>query len=325
MAINQKITPEIVQERINKIIELSVQPNTDFELTLVMKQLSNWSQAKRRQVFRGVLKFLLTKTGYTYNGFQEKILISRGSKPWCYNINTFRQRALERIVKLIQVMAEEKRFILEKVLTISKVNSLFFTHDPKIINYLFKNNIVIIGNKFNVAGENTRHLKKSTDHLPWITGDLQKHYDILVEWNLNPNILMDPKKFQMIIASRIIKNIQIFSDIISNMQLSDEFCKNQLIGFIQILSNLNLELNLPIEKIMSKPASIYEIFEKKIKKLNIDLITEEDMKPIKQQVLDDLLKVLSDILSNILSKTQDISKLSKDFKFNPYEVSLAIR
>ena len=326
------ITPEMVKVRINKILELAVKSGTDFELILTIKQLSNWSKAKRRQVFRGVLKKLIEGNSNTWDSYITNYLREKNIRTWYINTDIIAQRALKRVITVIQEMEKNNRFIPEKVFTINRVPLHFFANDPEIIEYLIKKNIIVFSHSIHATSENSSSLTRQIQYIHNTHHNLNPIKDLFIDLGINPYIVMDFNKMKLIIAARVIRNINILLDIFEKMNStnsvgSSEFNNNQAVflnAMLQILYKLSSDLNKPLFRLVrcnSRPS--IDIIQKKVEiLLETKLMTEEEASEVVRTLHRDS-RETSLRIQNILGKSRG-NKNNKEIDFNPYAVSLAI-
>jgi len=319
------ITTEMVNIRVAKILELSINPDTDFELTLMIKQLSNWSKAKRRQVFRGVLKKLIGGSSSNWHSPVTAYLKTIEVHQWSVNTDFIKYNALNRVIKIIKQMEEKERFIPEKVFTLNKIPLHFFGNDPEVIEYLISKNIMVLSKNLKISSGDASLLKTAIQSIQFLRYDLANIKNTYIKLNLNPFILLDANKMKLIVAIRIMKNMNIIADYFQEMELNAAE-KSFLNSCVQILFKTLGELNKPFFRLArySSKASILVVNERISKHLDHKLLTEEEAFSLSVRIEADLMNTANKIYK-LLNEQETTIVSDVETSFNPYTITVAIR
>jgi hypothetical protein len=143
------ITKEMVEERSKIIIEALIENNI-LKLNLAIKQLANWSAAKRKQVFRKTFLQLIGGRQY-WQPLARTLKANYYVDYWASPLDITMNTLLERFVSEIRKLEETSRFIPEKVLTLSSVSLRILNMDANTFKYLIDKKIWIIGNSLKLT------------------------------------------------------------------------------------------------------------------------------------------------------------------------------
>lgn len=204
------ITPDMVQTRIEDILK-ALADSSDFQFNLLVLQLANWPKAKRRQTFRGVFKVLLSG-GYTF-GWRMLGPKLRAKGISFYNVHNeiLINELFTKFVNKIRHMEKNARFIPEKVYTIPSLNLKMLQLEPEILDYLLRNNIIVIGEGFSLKKGNSLPTNNALYTLRYMRHNIKQVLEVYQEYGLDHNILLNPDKLQLMILYRIMKNIDILA------------------------------------------------------------------------------------------------------------------
>jgi hypothetical protein len=218
-----EITKGMVFERARHIIDSALQ-NDKFQLALGVKQLANWSKAKRRQTFRLVIKNLIG--GRQYWGRLSAIIKPLGINYWHIQTDIVINDALTRFVREVQKMEESERFMPEKVITISNLNTNLFLSEPETLEYLLKNNIMVLSDSLRIKGSTNKLTTNVVRNISYSIHNLPAVLKFYTSLNLNTDVLLDPRKLGVKTGYNIQKNIELISDIL----LKKENAKTSIIS-----------------------------------------------------------------------------------------------
>ena len=201
------ISPAMVEERIDKILKALVDPS-GFEFNILLLQLSNWPKAKRRQTFRGLFKTLLLSSGSFGWRILGPKLRERGIGYYSLHQDVVINNLFNKLVKKIMTMDVNDRFIPEKVFTIPYLSLKTLGIEPDVFKYLLDKKIIILGSSFHVkTGQSLpdhqaiRLFRYMKHNLPAVS----KAYD---EYGLDKEIMFNPEKLKLTLASTMVINIE---------------------------------------------------------------------------------------------------------------------
>jgi len=142
--------PEEVKSRILAINE-ALLSNDTFQFNILMQQLSNWTVAKRRQAFRGVLKFLLTGSNINRHAPSREFAAGFNIPHYSMDSYNWQRKMLNTFIRKIKSMNSNNRFMPEKVLTITKLPNSLYRLDHNDLVYLLDSNILQLSTSFSLA------------------------------------------------------------------------------------------------------------------------------------------------------------------------------
>jgi len=324
------ITPLMVKNRITLILKLATQIGTDFELNLAIRQLSNWSKAKRRQVFRGILLLATrTKDGrYSSNNPITLLLKENNLRPWRINVNLIYQRALNRILDNIRLMENNERFIPEKVFTVNSIKIAHLLIEPENIEYLIKNNIMVLSESIKPIATNQNGFSLFMSHLRYMEStEIKTHSDFYKSLGLNTDLIFDLNKMKLIGITRILNNIQTIIQYYKNkdvLNAKEKFFLNSLVVFIYRVAK---DLQLANQKVLSYiNINDIERTNKAItKELNLKLLSNEDVFNYMPNLLLKINEINTDLIPLTMVHQNETEREEIKLKdFDPENISFAL-
>jgi len=245
----ETITPEMVKSRINLILR-SLAKSVDFEFNMLLLQTANWPKAKRRQVFRAILKTLMTENqSYTWRMLSPVLRQNNVASYGCHS-HIITAKLFDKFVSKVMEMEKNSRFMPEKVFTLPKLNTKILMVEPTMLKYLFDNNILVLGESFEWTSINILPTTENQTVYRYIKTNLQNVAKIYDTYSLNKEIVFSPQKLQLTVAARMIQNINIISGIIINKERMTANNRRILTDSLILLKNLNLNINMDLQKIM---------------------------------------------------------------------------
>lgn len=246
MATLPKITPAMVAQRVDGILKSLVAQN-ELEFNLLMLQLSNWTPAKRKQVFRKIFEALMTK-GYSFDWeYMRTAVQARGLNTWGISTSTLRLKLLDKFVDKVREMDAKERFSPEKVYTLSKLHTKMLGMTPGTLKYLLDNDIVVIGAKFKLKAVKFLQLRSDIRAFRYLDRNHDKIAKLYQDYDINMSIGLNPQKYLLKGISNTGRNLNMVMDkVIKNpKQLTqDEFrhASDAAMIFGDLLENLDSDL-----------------------------------------------------------------------------------
>jgi hypothetical protein len=200
------ITKEMVIGRSSMILDSLVE-NNNLKLKLSIKQLSNWSAAKRKQVFRQV--FLNLISGRNFWGVTQKYIRKNYNIPyWSLPLNVIQNTLVERFVNEIKEMEKASRFIPEKVITLSNINNGLLLINPDTFKYLIDNNIWVISDSLSLNSFHGHLVINEIKNLGWAYNNQLTFFKYAEDNNFNLELVSDPIKLGSILFYNELQNIK---------------------------------------------------------------------------------------------------------------------
>jgi hypothetical protein len=319
-----EITKEMIVGRADLIIDAALRKDS-FQLALGVKQLSNWSKAKRRQTFRLVLKSLLG--GRNYWGKLSNIIRPLGISYWHIQADIVINEALARFVKQIQELEKTDRFMPEKTLTISSLNVNLFLGEPEVLEYLFDNNILVLSDKIQIKGANFKMTTNIVSNISLSIHNFQNVINYYKSLNMNTDVLLDPRKLGVKISYNIQKNTRIVSKLLlekGNARTS-AIARENIEKIAALCSNTMKELagdylNVLIKSFRSTRIQTY----KELASPYINtFISQADVEAASHDIIIELHKLSIELHDFLFSETIQISNPNMEIVFDPSEVNFS--
>ena len=253
-----KITTIDVNARSEAILNSLVNAS-DFEFNILLKQLSNWTPAKRRQTFRIIFKKLFTEIQSFQWEYLDKSLRQHNLHWYSMKTDFIIVKMLDKFINGIMRMDENERFVPEKVYTLPRLNIDMLLIDPKLLNYLLVNNIIVLGTKFSISGSGYQPLHTNMRTFRYQSRDFKQAEKVYKGYGMDTDIIFNPTKTHLIIMSRVMENLNnIFSFTIIN---DNEMTPRNIQLYQQITTifrNLIQSAELPLSKLANSSKADWE-------------------------------------------------------------------
>jgi hypothetical protein len=206
------ITKEMVEERSKIIIEALIENNT-LKLNLAIKQLANWSAAKRKQVFRKTFLQLIGGRQY-WQPLARTLKANYYVDYWASPLDITMNTLLERFVSEIRKLEETSRFIPEKVLTLSSVSLRILNMDANTFKYLIDKKIWIIGNSLKLTSFQQHNVVNDVHALGWTFREHTRFFNFIKDKNFDLDLFTDPIKFSTVLFYNEFHNISTIANVL---------------------------------------------------------------------------------------------------------------
>lgn len=314
------VTKEMINGRISSILHALVNQN-DFEFNMLMLQLSNWTVAKRKQIFRAILQNLISKTGSFEWEYLNPFLKQYGANYYSVHSNNLRSKALDKFVAKVKEMDKNERFSPEKVYTVSHLNLKIVALTPDSLRYLLENNILVLGETFRIRAANDTGIKGNLRTFHYATRNTKTITDVYKAAGLNMDIMTCPKRFHLVQVANITQNLQT----IANTLIKDRknLTQHEISVIVQINSLMGQvikDLDEPVERMMYGGQKSWNLIIEELNKIpDRTAISEEEYQAVKAKMRLDLMKIIRE--GNELVHAQNLPEpvnVDTSMMFDPY-------
>jgi len=202
-------TPIELRERTKHILS-SLVKNDTMLLKLYIRQSSNWTVAKRRQLFRAVFKTLFGDAVVLIHNELRQTQIRTN----LYSISSgyIKSRLMNSFIKEIIFLDKLDKFMPEKVYTLKDIGLTNLNINPQLFKYLIKNKIIILSKSLMVSNINNTSI---LGNLPFryyqfkSNMSLDSAFEIYKFIGLDPDKRLDTKKEILILLYAFYHNIKV--------------------------------------------------------------------------------------------------------------------